>query len=186
MLFYASAGTSTLAGLRLLQVGSFRFHTLDTNFRRSISRRYKVSNIVFFWGSLLSFSFPESQMDHPNGHEKCEHYSCHSLLQTSLSHTSAKKSQSNVTSNQSWACSGRFCQIESVLHRGPYPGAPLSQEEMAPGALVCSGPWRLRTRQGWALGDVVKSSTPARLHVPIVMIYGQRIRRFSGPTGSRA
>ena len=151
MLFCASAGTSTLAGLRLLQVGSFRFHTLDTNFRRSISRRNKVSNTVFFWGSLLPFSFPESQMDHPNRHEKCEHYSRHSLLQTSLSRTSAKKSQSNMTSNQSWACSDRFCQIRTCpLQRT----LPWSSPEPREHGSWCTGlPWHLETEDQPGMGS---------------------------------
>ena len=31
---------------------------------------------------------------------------------------------------------------------------------MAPGALVCTGTWRLRTRQAWALGDVTEGPAP--------------------------
>jgi len=45
---------------------------------------------------------------------------------------------------------------------------------MAPGALVCPGTWRLRTRKGWALGDVIKRPC------------GHCERRFAGPTGSSA
>ena len=30
----------------------------------------------------------------------------------------------------------------------------MCREEMAPGVLVCPGTWRVRTKQGWALGNV--------------------------------
>ena len=56
----------------------------------------------------------------------------------------------------------------------------VSWEEMAPGALVCPGTWRLRTSQGWALADVIEGPIPARIHVAIVMTSGQRIRRLAG------
>ena len=45
---------------------------------------------------------------------------------------------------------------------------------MAPGVLVCPGTWKLRTRKGWALGNVIKGPC------------GHCEKRFAGPTESRA
>ena len=60
MLSGASAGTLTLGGLRLplVAMASFRFHTLDTNFNRSISSRVKVSNVHSLLGETSFFLFP--------------------------------------------------------------------------------------------------------------------------------
>ena len=44
--------------------------------------------------------------------------------------------------------------------------------------LLCPCTWRLRTRPGWALGDVTEGPTVARTHVAIGMTSGQRIRRL--------
>ena len=71
-------------------------------------------------------------------------------------------------------------------HRNHLKDHTVSWEEMAPGALVCPGSWRLRTSQGWALGEVTVGPTPARTHVAIVMTSGKRVRRLSGEPGSRA
>ena len=71
-------------------------------------------------------------------------------------------------------------------HRNHLKDHMVSWEEMAPGALVCPGSWKLRTSQGWALGKVMVGPTPARTHVAIVMTSGKRVRRLSGATGSRA
>ena len=51
---------------------------------------------------------------------------------------------------------------------------------MAPGVLVCLGPSRLRTSQGWALADVIEGPALARTRVAIVMTSGQSIRRLVG------
>ena len=60
MLSGGSAGTLTLGGLRLppVAMASFRFHTLDTNFKRSISSRVKVSNVQSLLGKTSFFFFP--------------------------------------------------------------------------------------------------------------------------------
>ena len=52
--------------------------------------------------------------------------------------------------------------------------------EVAPGALVCPGIWRLRTRQGGALGDITEGPALARTPLAIVMTSGQRTRRLAG------
>ena len=51
---------------------------------------------------------------------------------------------------------------------------------MAPGMLVCTGTWRLRTSQGWALAEVREDPAPARTLVAIVMTSGLRIRWLAG------
>ena len=65
-------------------------------------------------------------------------------------------------------------------HRNHLRDHMMCQEEMAPGVLVCPGTWRVRTKQGWALGNVIEGPTPARTHMAIVMTSGQRIRRLTG------
>ena len=65
-------------------------------------------------------------------------------------------------------------------HRNDLKDHMVNREEMAPGVLVCPGTWRLRTSQGWALGDVREGPAPARTHEAIVMISGWRIRRLAG------
>ena len=65
-------------------------------------------------------------------------------------------------------------------HRNHLRDHMMCQEEMAPGVLVCPGTWRVRTKQGWALGNVIEGPTPARTHMAIVMTSGQRIRRLAG------
>ena len=52
--------------------------------------------------------------------------------------------------------------------------------EVVPGALVCPGIWRLRTRQGGALGDITEGPALARTPLAIVMTSGQRTRRLAG------
>ena len=66
------------------------------------------------------------------------------------------------------------------MHRNDLRDHMVSREEMAPSVLVCPSTWRLRTSQGWALGDAKVGPTPARTHVAIVMTSGQRIRKFEG------
>ena len=103
-----------------------------------------------------------------------------------------RKIQSNVISSQSWACSGRFCQIKKCplhrtfpwnssafslrevkikvetwvtpmdKHRNHLRDHMVSREEKAPGALVCPGTWRLRTSLGWALADVTRGPRPSQ------------------------
>ena len=65
-------------------------------------------------------------------------------------------------------------------HRSHLRDHMVSQEKLAPGAMVCPGTWRLRTSQGWALGNVTEGCAPARTHVAMVMTPGQRIRKFVG------
>ena len=66
------------------------------------------------------------------------------------------------------------------MHRNNLRDHMTRSKEMAPGVLVCLGPSRLRTSQGWALADVIEGPVPARIHVAIVMTSGQRIRRLAG------
>ena len=66
------------------------------------------------------------------------------------------------------------------MHRNHLRDHMTRRKEMVPGVLVCLGPWRLRTSQGWALADVIEGPVPARTHVAIVMTSGQRIRRLAG------
>ena len=65
-------------------------------------------------------------------------------------------------------------------HRNDFRDHILSREEMSPGVLVCPGPWRLRTSQGWALAEVREDPAPARTLVAIVMTSGLRIRWLAG------
>ena len=120
-----------------------------------------------------------------NGQEESAHSSLSPANFTVTYISTTKKNQSNVISNQSWACLVDSAKLETVFCRAPSPWVPLSREEMALSVLVCTGTWRLRTRQGWAR-DFIRGSAQVRTHVVIVMTYGQRIRRFSGLNGCKA
>ena len=41
------------------------------------------------------------------------------------------------------------------MHRNHLRDHMTRRKEMAPGVLVCLGPWILRTSQGWDLADVI-------------------------------
>ena len=157
MLVCASAGTLTLAGLRLTLVSSFRFHTLDTHFTRSISSRIKVSNILSFSGkSFFLFLFQRAKWTTLTGRRSLQitlptlSYQLHCHI---YQHNEKKPEQ--CTSNQSWACSGRFCQIlpNSARKCPPQRTLPWSSPEPRGNGSWCAGlPWYLETEDQEGLG----------------------------------
>ena len=113
---HTSAGTSTLRGSRLplVDVASFRFCTLDTNFTRSISSNVKVWNMYTSSEEVFIFFLPRESKEQP--WQAAGVYILLSPLSpanfTVMYINTMKKSQSNMISSQSWACSCRFCWIK--------------------------------------------------------------------------
>ena len=131
---HRSSGTSSLRGLRLPQVDmvSFRFRRLDTNFTRSISSRVEVWNMQSSSKEDFSFLLLREPNERPWRAAGVCTYSHHSLLPTSLSRTSAQWRKARATWSQASLRHALVdsAELKSALRRASSPGfLPLSLSE---------------------------------------------------------
>ena len=124
-----SAGTSKLGRLRLLLVAmaSFRFCTLDTNFTKSISSWFKVSNIQSLLGEAFLFFLLEEPSEPPRRAGRvCTVLSLLSPGNFCITNsTTRRKNHCNLLPSQPRSCAGRFCWIRKCLPQGTVPGSSM-------------------------------------------------------------